>query len=149
MSGWQAPDYSYMAHLEAIHSAPAHGAPMHSQQQVMVVEGLGLEGDRYARSNRAGQIMLMPGEQLDSLDLWPGAVRENLTTRGLDAVALRPGTRLKVGTAVLEVTGPAPPCSHNGKKDSGFRRLLGGQRGLLCHAVQGGEIAVGDPIEIL
>lgn len=138
-----------MAHLEAIHIAPAHGAPMQSQKQVKVEEGQGLQGDRYARSNRTGQIMLMPGELLDGLDLWPGAVRENLTTRGLAAMALPPGTRLKVGGAVLEVTGIAPPCSHNSKKDSGFRRLLGGQRGLLCRAVQGGEIAVGDPIEIL
>jgi MOSC domain-containing protein YiiM len=118
-------------------------------QTARVVEGVGIEGDRYAREDRAGQIMLMPAEVLDRLDLWAGGVRENLTTRGIDAMALRPGVRLRIGEAVLEVTGAAPPCNHNDKVRNEMRALLGAQRGLLCRAVQGGAITVGDVIEIV
>jgi MOSC domain-containing protein YiiM len=137
------------AHLEAIHIAPAHGADMQPCQTALVVEGVGLEGDRYARSDRAGQVMLMPAEILDRLDLWPGGVRENLTTRGIDVMALQPGARLRIGQAVLEATGAAPPCNHNDKVRNEMRTLLGGQRGMLCRVVQGGEIKTGDAIEIL
>ena len=136
-------------HLEAIHIAPGHGQDMQPCQTARVIEGAGLEGDRYARGDHAGQIMLMPGEVLDRLDLWPGSVRENLTTRGIDLMALPPGARLRIGEAILESTGAAPPCLHNDKKRNELRGLLSGRRGLLCRAVQGGEIRAGDVIEVL
>jgi MOSC domain-containing protein YiiM len=135
--------------LEAIHIAPTHGAAMDNCDSVRVVEGLGLEGDRFARTDRAGQIMLMPAELLERLDLWPGSVRENLTTRGIDVMALPPGTRLRIGEALLEATGSAPPCHHNDTQRSGWRSQLGGQRGLLCRAIEGGVIRVNDRIERL
>ena len=40
-----------------------------------------------------------------------GALGENLTTRGLDVHALRPGDRLRAGGATLEITTPRIPCS--------------------------------------
>lgn len=122
---------------------------MQQYETARVIEGIGIEGDRYALSDRAGQIMLMPGEVLDRHDLWPGSVRENLTTRGIDLLALPPGARLRIGGAVLESTGAAPPCHHNDKVKNEMRGLLGGMRGLLCRAVQGGEIKTGDVIEVL
>ena len=43
--------------------------------------------------------------------LFPGAMGENLTTRGIDVRALRLGDRLRAGGAELEITRPRGPCS--------------------------------------
>lgn len=43
--------------------------------------------------------------------LYPGALGENLTTRGLDRRALRFGQRLRVGTATIELTKMRQPCA--------------------------------------
>lgn len=42
-----------------------------------------------------------------------GAAGENLTVRGLDWAALRPGVLLRVGSALLETSAPAVPCAKN------------------------------------
>ena len=47
----------------------------------------------------------------ERLDLQPGVIGENVTTRGVDLLALRRGTRLRLGgEAVIEVTGLRNPC---------------------------------------
>ena len=43
--------------------------------------------------------------------LYPGALGENLTTRGLDRRALRFGQRLRVGTATIQLTKMRQPCA--------------------------------------
>lgn len=41
----------------------------------------------------------------------PGSVGENVTIGGLDWPAIRPGTRIGLGSAVLEISSYATPCS--------------------------------------
>lgn len=43
--------------------------------------------------------------------LFPGALGENLTTRGIDRRALRLGQRFRVGTAAIELVQVRVPCS--------------------------------------
>src|SRR6185295_7594021 len=43
--------------------------------------------------------------------LYPGALGENLTTRGLNRTQLRLGQRLRVGAALLELTKIRVPCA--------------------------------------
>lgn len=43
--------------------------------------------------------------------LFPGALGENLTTRGLDRRVLRLGQRLRVGDAAIELTRIRTPCA--------------------------------------
>jgi len=63
------------------------------------------------------QVHLIHAELHDELrasgfDLEPGQMGENLTTRGIDLLALPTGTRLHLGeTAVVEVTGLRNPCA--------------------------------------
>lgn len=41
----------------------------------------------------------------------PGSAGENLTLSGIDWVSLRPGTRMRIGTAMVEFSHPAIPCT--------------------------------------
>ncbi|HJZ99168.1 MAG TPA: MOSC domain-containing protein, partial [Candidatus Solibacter sp.] len=43
--------------------------------------------------------------------LFPGAMGENLTTRGLEIRDIRIGDQIRAGGALLEVTQPRGPCS--------------------------------------
>jgi MOSC domain-containing protein YiiM len=62
------------------------------------------------------QVHLMHVELFDELrkkgfDVQPGDLGENITTSGIDLLALPTGTRLRIGaTAVVEVTGLRNPC---------------------------------------
>lgn len=47
----------------------------------------------------------------DGYPVYPGALGENITSRGIDIQALRPGDRLRAGRALLEITQPRGPCS--------------------------------------
>jgi MOSC domain-containing protein YiiM len=80
---------------------------------------LGFEGDSVAHPSIHGglrkAVLLIASEAVDELvergfPLFYGALGENLTTRGLDRRALRPGMRLRVGEAVLEITKLRTPC---------------------------------------
>jgi len=88
----------------------------------------------------------------------PGAAGENLTVRGVDWAAMRPGVRLVVGGTspfVVEVTGWATPCSTIAGcfLDGRFRRIdHAGHPGwsrAYAAVVQPGSAATGDPVVVL
>jgi MOSC domain-containing protein YiiM len=56
--------------------------------------------------------------------LFPGALGENLTTRGLDRRALRLGQRLRAGTAVIELTQIRTPCATLNVYGSGIQAAM-------------------------
>jgi MOSC domain-containing protein YiiM len=71
---------------------------------------------RDARRPNLRQVHLLHAELLDALrcagfEVSPGVLGENVTTRGVDLLALPTGTRLHLGdAAVVEVTGLRDPC---------------------------------------
>ena len=103
---------------------PTHGA-------IRLLAGLGVEGDAHAgetvkhrsrvRRNpdepNLRQAHLIHAELHDELRaagfaVSPGAVCENITTRGIPLLALPAGTRLRLGdAAVVEITGLRNPCT--------------------------------------
>ena len=81
---------------------------------------LGIAGDRHAHPRIHGgplkAVLLIAAEVLEELTaagypLFPGAMGENLTTRGIEVRDLRIGDRLRAGTAVVEITQPRGPCA--------------------------------------
>lgn len=127
---------------------PAHRAPMLKLDSVKVIDDWGLEGDRHAHTGGTRQVLLMDEETLKTFDLAAGMVRENITTRGIALQELIPGTRLRVGTAVLEITKVCTPCSRMDEIRAGLKTALEGQRGLLARVIQGGLLNVGDPVTL-
>jgi MOSC domain-containing protein YiiM len=78
----------------------------------------GIAGDAWRYSFHGGRrkaLLLITIEGIDELvsegfALFPGALGENLTTRGLDRRDLRLGQRLRVGEAAIELTHIRLPC---------------------------------------
>ncbi|MCL2589263.1 MAG: molybdopterin-binding protein, partial [Oscillospiraceae bacterium] len=73
----------------------------------------GLEGDAHAGTGR--QVSLLANESIDKLrvclsDLAPGAFAENIVTEGLTLHTLPVGTKLKIGTALTELTQIGKDC---------------------------------------
>jgi MOSC domain len=89
---------------------------------------------------------------------WPGRMGENVTTRGVDLLALPTGTRLRIGpTAVVEVTGLRNPCLqlegiHSGLMQAVLARDAEGglirRAGVMGVVLTGGDVRPGDAIEV-
>jgi MOSC domain-containing protein YiiM len=114
-----------------------------------IVTDLGFEGDRKARPGSKRQVLIMPLEILEEFGLEAGAFKENITTRGLDVMSLRRGQRVRVGEALLEATVPCTPCEFIDSIRPGLRRESAGQRGMLFHVLEGGQVRVGDAVTVL
>ena len=85
-----------------------------------VVGPLGIEGDVHAHPNIHGgpdkAILIITIEGIEELiargySLFPGALGENLTTRGLDPRGFRIGQQIRAGSAMLEITRQRGPCA--------------------------------------
>ena len=141
---------------------------------IRLVAGLGVEGDAHygdkvqhvfqARKNpdapNLRQVHLIHEELFDELrtggfQVRPGDIGENVTTRGVDLLALPTGTRLQVGNAVIEITGLRNPCRQidafaKGLTSAVLGRDAQGQlirkAGVMAIVVKGGDVTVGDAI---
>jgi MOSC domain-containing protein YiiM len=88
----------------------------------------------------------------------PGLIGENVTTRGVDLLALPQGTRLHLGTdAVIEITGLRNPCTQiNGVEAGLMKRLVSVTdagdvvrlAGVMSVVRAGGVVRAGDAIRV-
>src|SRR5271168_5377650 len=99
-----------MAEVAHLFRCVAHRLPMHDVQEIEAVANRGLAGCSHARPGGLRQVLLMDAETLQEMQLRPGDLKENITTRGFDLRSLQPGQRLRIGEALLEVTVPCEPC---------------------------------------
>jgi MOSC domain-containing protein YiiM len=148
-----------------------------NQLVVRLIAGLGVEGDahagetikhrsRVARTPHAPnlrQVHLLQAELHDELlarrlPVAPGAMGENITTRGIDLLSLPAGTRLRLGdAAVVEITGLRNPCKqlndvHPGLMAATLGRSPTGQlirkAGVMSIVLASGDVHPGDPIHV-
>jgi MOSC domain-containing protein YiiM len=114
--------------------------------------GFGLIGDSHAGTEK--EISLLGAESIrrlcceTGLSAGPGCFAENITTEGIDLTSFSIGSRLLVGPATLEVIqiGKDPSQAHT-YHFQGYSILP--KEGIFCKVIEGGEINVGDTIEVL
>ncbi|MGE0431692.1 MAG: MOSC domain-containing protein [Planctomycetota bacterium] len=166
-----------MSTVVAVSRSSTHTFSKTTQPEIRLLAGLGVEGDAHMgetvkhRSRvkqdptqpNLRQVHLVHAELHDALradgfDLvQPGAMGENVLTRGVDLLALPTGTRLQLGaTAVVELTGLRNPCGqlnglHKGLKDrlrietgDTVQRLAG----VMAIVIEGGDVKPGDAIRV-
>jgi MOSC domain-containing protein YiiM len=138
-----------MAVVERLWVCLVHRFPMIAMEETELVTDKGLKGCIHGRSGSKRQVLLMAAEALEDLQLDPGTVKENITTRGLDYHKVSAGTRLKIGGAVLEATTPCEPCYRMDEIRDGLKAELRGRRGWLFQVERGGKVRRGDPIEVV
>ena len=133
---------------------------------------LGLRGDSVAHPKVHGgprqAVLLLCSEAIDELkaagfDVYPGALGENLTTKGLDRTQMRPGQRYRAGDAIIEITKLRRPCKTIEVYGSGIQKAVydekvrdgdaspqrWGLAGFYASVVQPGRVSEGAPIALL
>jgi MOSC domain-containing protein YiiM len=148
--------------LVGIYTAPDAAMPMRSHDQLLAVERVGLDGDRYAKrtgtySPRGGpgrEITLIEREAIAALNQDPGVelaereTRRNLVTDGV-SLTLLVGRTFCVGDVVLRGVRTCPPCTHlESLTRSGVRQALADRGGLRADIVRGGTLRIGDEIVV-
>jgi len=168
-------DPSHSAHVVAVSISVTHTMAKVEQASIRLLEGLGVEGDAHAGTTvkhrsrvrqdpsqpNLRQVHLIQAELHDELltrgfELAPGQMGENVTTRGIDLLALPKGAMLHIGDdAIVEVTGLRNPCTQldglypglmNAVLDRDANGDLVRKAGIMGIVVKGGEVLVGDGI---
>ncbi|MGZ5181849.1 MAG: MOSC domain-containing protein [Ramlibacter sp.] len=161
----------------AVHRSGSHSFSKFAEEAVTLVAGLGIQGDAHSGTTvqhrsrvrrdpgepNLRQVHLLHAELFDELiaagfAVWPGELGENVTTRGLDLLALPTGTRLRLGAdAVVELTGLRNPCSQIDRFQDGLmaavlardtQGALVRKAGVMAVVVAGGEVRPGDAVEV-
>ena len=162
----------------AVHRSSSHSFSKFAESEgVTLLEGLGVEDDAHAGATvkhrsrvrrdptapNLRQVHLLHAELFDELleaghAVFPGELGENVTTRGLDLLALPTGTRLRLGNeAEVELTGLRNPCSQIDRFQPGLsdkvldRDANGGlvrKAGVMAVVLRGGAVRPGDTIVV-
>ena len=163
--------------VTAVSRSAGHTLSKPNEHRIQLLAGFGVEGDahsgatvkhrsrlaRFAREPNLRQVHLIHAELHDELRqrgfaVSAGQMAENITTRGLDLLALPAGARLQLGAAaVLEVTGLRNPCAKLDRIQSGLMTAtlerdengnLVRKAGIMAVVLTGGEVRPGDPIRV-
>lgn len=166
-----------MAVVTAVSVSPKHGPDKQPAHRIRILEGLGVEGDAHCGAtvqhrSRARQhpdmpnlrqVHLIPAELHDELAaagfaVAPGAMGENITTRGVDLLALPVGARLALGDeAVVELTGLRNPCRQLDGVQPGLMAAtldrdasgaLVRKAGVMGVVLRGGAVSAGDAVAV-
>lgn len=161
----------------AVASCGAHRFSKDVQPEIVLEAGLGVRGDAHRgvtvkhRSRvrqdptqpNLRQVHLIAAELHEELvakgfQVGPGSMGENVTTLGLDLLALPRGALLHIGEAVVEVTGLRNPCAQlntyqPGLMDAVLDRAPDGslvlRAGIMGVVRQGGAVRPGDAMHIV
>jgi MOSC domain-containing protein YiiM len=140
--------------LDWIGLRPARDADMSIAETAQVTVSDGLVGDRGVSAKRA--LTLIQAEHLSVIasllgknhSIHPQLLRRNLVVSGINLLALR-RRRFCIGSVLLEGTAPCAPCSKmEAALGPGGWNAMRGHGGIYAAVVEGGDISVGDPVEI-
>jgi MOSC domain-containing protein YiiM len=142
------PRTGQMAEVLHLFTCLVHRFSMQEVEQAEAIADKGFRGCIHGRRGSKRQVLLMDSETLGRFDIAPGAVKENVTTVGIDFQTLKTGQSLRVGESLLETTVPCDPCPRMDEIRMGLQQELRGQRGWFCKVVEAGIIRKGDRIEV-
>lgn len=143
--------------VEWIGVRPAREEPVVALEQVQVRRGTGLEGDRFSgRLESKRQVTLIQHEHLPAIAslvhreaISPAQLRRNLVISGINLLALK-GRAFRVGTAVLEFSGPCEPCSKMERElGPGGYNAMRGHGGITARVVKEGLVRIGDEVAVV
>jgi MOSC domain-containing protein YiiM len=130
------------------------GVSKHPVESLHLIPNHGIEGDAHA-GNWHRQVSLLAQESVDTLQakitlkLKSGDFAENVLTQGIDLKSLPVGTRLKMGTAIGEVTQIGKECH----ADCAIRQQVGDcvmpREGIFVRVLEEGVLKPGDEVEVI
>lgn len=165
------------AHVVAVARDGEHRFSKQATNEIKIATGLGVEGDAHQgrqvkhRSRvrvdpsqpNLRQVHLIHAELFDELaskgfHVAPAELGENITTRGIDLLALPTGTLLRIGSdVILKVTGLRNPCHQIEQFQTGLLAAVLDRQpdgklirktGIMTIVIAGGAVRPGDPIDV-
>jgi MOSC domain-containing protein YiiM len=163
--------------VTAVSRSAEHSFSKPNVERIRLLAGLGVEGDAHlgttvqhlSRVRRdptqpnLRQVHLIHAELHDELraagfHVAAGDMGENVTTRGIDLLALPVDTRLHLGDgAVIQVTGLRNPCAQIDRFEPGLMSAVLGRdaegglvrkAGIMAIVLAGGDVCLGDAIRV-
>ena len=130
------------------------GEQKHAVECVKLLPHHGIEGDAHA-GDWHRQVSLLAKESADRMQeklpfkLHPGDFAENILCTGLELTKLPVGTKMKIGTALCELTQIGKECH----ADCAIRKQAGDcvmpREGVFVIVLEAGEAKAGDTIKII
>ena len=148
-----------MGKIYSINVSAGKGVPKESVAKAVLVKGHGIKDDAHA-GTPVRQVSLLDMESVRgqiadaaakkaTVQIRPGIYAENLTTEGVNLAALKIGDLLRVGkTAVLQISKIGKECHSHCAIYHQVGDCIMPRKGIFAEVLEGGEIAVGDSIEL-
>ena len=137
---------------------PARREPMQSLTQTNAIEELGLQGDhRMTKTPGSGRQVTLISEEfihqishfLGGKPVSPALLRRNLVVKNINLNALR-YQNFQIGDAIFQAGALCHPCTRMEQAlGKGAIAAMMGYGGLCCKIIRGGEIKVGDSVELI
>jgi len=142
-----------MASILSINVSPKKGTFKHPVDSAELKVDHGIVGDAHA-GDWHRQISLLGQESIDKMsamglnDLTPGKFAENITTEGIELFSLPVGTRLRLGTCLVEVTQIGKECHHHCEIYQKVGKCIMPLEGIFVKVLSNGTIRIGDAVVI-
>lgn len=130
------------------------GEQKHAVDEIRLVPQLGIPGDAHAGDWHRMLSLLSAAsvrrlQEKVAVPLLPGAFAENVLVDGIEVHTLPVGTKLRVGSALCEVTQIGKECH----ADCAIRRQAGDcvmpREGVFARVLETGSARAGDTVEVL
>ena len=138
--------------IRAVCISEKKGQQKHPVEEIRLVPHVGIPGDAHA-GDWHRQVSLLGADSVArlqekvSIKLFPGAFAENILCEGIEVFKLPVGTRLRVGTALCEVTQIGKECH----ADCAIRQQAGDcvmpREGIFLRVLEEGSAKAGDSVE--
>ena len=137
----------------AVCTSARKGTPKTDVGEGLLQVDWGLEGDAHA-GNWHRQVSLLAWESIakmraQGLDVQAGSFAENITTAGQELYTLPVGTRLRLGTALVEVTQIGKVCHTRCAVFRAVGDCVMPREGIFVRVLEPGRVASGDAVEVL
>ena len=143
-----------IAVIKAVCISEKKGQQKHTVESVHLRPEHGIDGDAHA-GNWHRQVSLLGQESVDrmqekvSVRLFPGVFAENILCEGIELTKLPIGTKLRIGSALCEVTQIGKECH----SDCAIRQQAGDcvmpREGIFAVVLEEGDARPGDEICVL
>ena len=140
--------------IRAVCISEKKGEQKHPVERIKLLPHHGIAGDAHA-GDWHRQISLLAQESVNRLQekvpfpLLPGAFAENILCEGIQLAALPVGTRLRIDTALCEVTQIGKECH----ADCAIRRQAGDcvmpREGIFAVVLEAGNAKAGDEVRVI
>lgn len=141
-----------MGRVVAICTSVKKGTKKEEVKGIELVEDFGLKGDAHGGKWHR-QVSLLAKEEIDSFNKKGGKVvygdfGENLVTEGIDLASLSVGDKVIIGEALIEITQLGKKCHDKCEIFYSVGECIMPTKGIFGKVLKGGDISLGEEIEL-